>query len=106
MILHGCSTTTGGVLMSSRLSKPMPRISVFASTPGLPTTDALLSIKSSWRPDQDAKSWLVKGLPPLHLSSASTPLLSGDLGGLSHTAPSVPRRTRSAVVPRASKDVP
>ncbi|XP_022744283.1 protein TIC 20-I, chloroplastic-like [Durio zibethinus] len=97
---------SGGVLTCSRLSKPMPCSSLFASIPRLPTTDALLSIRISWRPDRDSKSQLVKGLPSLHLSGASTPLLSGDLGGLSHTVPSFPRRRSSSLVPRASKDVP
>lgn len=106
MILHGCSMPSGGVLMCSRLSKPVPCNSVFASTPRLPTTDALLSIRSSWRPDQDSKSRLIKGSPPLLLSGASTPLFTGDLGGLSHTVPSFPRRRSSPLVPRASKDVP
>ncbi|XVF82155.1 hypothetical protein PTKIN_Ptkin16aG0022100 [Pterospermum kingtungense] len=79
MILHGCSMPSGGVSMSSR---------------------------SFWRPDRDSKSQLVKGLPPLHLSAASTPLLSGDLGGLCSRVPSFPRRKSSSFVPRASKDVP
>ncbi|XP_022748357.1 protein TIC 20-I, chloroplastic-like [Durio zibethinus] len=106
MILHGFTMPSAGVSMSSRLSKPMPCTSVYASTPRLPTINALLSITSSWRQDQDSKSLLVKGLPPLHLSAASTPFLSGNLGGLSHTVPSFPRRRSSALVPRASKDVP
>ncbi|XVF24434.1 hypothetical protein REPUB_Repub13aG0127600 [Reevesia pubescens] len=106
MILHGCSMPSGGVSMSSRLSKPMPCSSVFSSISRFPTIDALLSIKSSWRPDHDSESQLVKGLPPLHLSAASTALLRGDLGGLSHTVPSFPRHRSSSLVPRASKDVP
>ncbi|OMP09809.1 Chloroplast protein import component Tic20 [Corchorus olitorius] len=84
----------------------MPCSSVLASIPRLPMTDALLSIRSSWRRDQDSKYPLVKGLPPLHLSAASTPLLSGDLGSLSHTVPAFPRHKRATLVPRASKDVP
>ncbi|KAK8554916.1 hypothetical protein V6N13_118597 [Hibiscus sabdariffa] len=44
--------------------------------------------------------------PFLHLSAASSPLLSGDQGGLSQALPSLPRRHGSNLVPRASKDVP
>ncbi|MBA0571058.1 hypothetical protein Golob_004652 [Gossypium lobatum] len=105
MILHGSCMPFGGVSMSSRLSKPFPCTSVFASIPRFSTTDALYT-RSSWKQDQDSKSWQVKGLPPLHLSAASTPLLSGDLGGLARTVPSFPRRRSSSLVPRASKDVP
>ncbi|XP_040934518.1 protein TIC 20-I, chloroplastic [Gossypium hirsutum] len=69
------------------------------------SSDALYT-RSSWKQDQDSKSWQVKGLPPLHLSAASTPLLSGDLGGLALTVPLFRRRRSSSLVPRASKDVP
>ncbi|KAK8276660.1 hypothetical protein V6Z12_D10G215100 [Gossypium hirsutum] len=105
MILHGSCMPFGGVSMSSRLSKPFPCTSVFASIPRFSTTDALYT-RGSWKQDQDSKSWQVKGLPPLHLSAASTPLLSGDLGGWALTVPSFPRRRSSSLVPRASKDVP
>ncbi|KAE8662566.1 Protein TIC 20 [Hibiscus syriacus] len=44
-------------------------------------------------------------LPPLHLSTASTPLLNGTFGGLSHTVPLFPSLRNSTSVPRASKDV-
>ncbi|XWS25817.1 hypothetical protein CRYUN_Cryun27aG0099700 [Craigia yunnanensis] len=46
----------------------------------------------------DLKSWSVGGVPFMHLSAASTPLLSGDQGGLSHALPSLPRHRRSNLV--------
>ncbi|KAE8729244.1 Protein TIC 20-I [Hibiscus syriacus] len=45
-------------------------------------------------------------VPFLHLSAASSPLLTGDQGSLSQALPSLPRRCRYNLVPRASKDVP
>ncbi|KAL4386893.1 hypothetical protein GQ457_09G025800 [Hibiscus cannabinus] len=100
------SVPSAGVPMSSRLSKPFPCSSVFAPIPHFPATDSLLFIRSSRTQDQDTKSRQVKGLPPLHLSPASTPLLSGGLGALSHTVPLFLRHRSSSLVPRALKDVP
>ncbi|KAK3036141.1 hypothetical protein RJ639_031722 [Escallonia herrerae] len=49
---------------------------------------------------------LTSGNPLLNLSAASSPLLSGDLGGLSRTIPKLPRRRQITLSPRAAKDVP
>ncbi|KAE8711960.1 Protein TIC 20 [Hibiscus syriacus] len=98
--------TLWGVSLSSTLSNPFPCSSIFVSIPRLPTTNSLLYNRNSWTHDRDTKSRQVKGLPPLHLSTASTPLLTGNFGGLSHTVPLFPRRRSSSSAPRASKDVP
>lgn len=47
---------------------------------------------------------LYVGISVLHLSAASTPLLSGDQGSLSHTIPSLPQRHRFRLSPQASKE--
>lgn len=106
MILNGSVVTSGCALMDSRACKPVTSHQVFACFPHLPARTASLSIRSSWRPCQELKSWSFGGMPLSHLSAASTPLLSGDQGGLSHTLPMLPRRPRSPTPLRASKDVP
>ncbi|KAK6256798.1 hypothetical protein QUC31_000257 [Theobroma cacao] len=107
MILNGFSSPSRIVSVSSRLPKPMPCSSTFVCFHHLPVTAALQSSsRSSSRSYWDLKSWSVVDVPLLHLSAASTPLLSGDQGSLSHTLPSLPRRRRSSMGPRASKDVP
>ncbi|KAF2310015.1 hypothetical protein GH714_006202 [Hevea brasiliensis] len=86
----------------------MPSSLLSASIPRLTPKAAFLNIRSSWSSVQDLKSkpWSYRDLPFLHLSAASTPLLSGDQGRIWHTIPSLPRQRRSHVCPRASKDVP
>ncbi|OMO75228.1 Tic20-like protein [Corchorus olitorius] len=64
------------------------------------------SSRSSSRSYWDLKSGSIGDVPFLHLSAASTPLLRGELGGLSYALPSLPRRRGSKLVPQASKDVP
>lgn len=46
------------------------------------------------------------GIQRFSLSSASSSLLSGELGSLSHTIPKLTKRRQSNLTPRASKDVP
>ncbi|GKU89985.1 hypothetical protein SLEP1_g4050 [Rubroshorea leprosula] len=102
MILNACAMPSGCGFMSSRLSNPVPCRSVFTSSIHLPAENALFIIRSSWEPHQDFKSSSpVRGLHPLHLSAASTSLFSGDQGGI----PYLPRRRRSNLVPRASRDL-
>ncbi|XP_031269093.1 protein TIC 20-I, chloroplastic [Pistacia vera] len=105
MILNGCTMLSGGVLMNSKACKPKHSSSILASVPCLPPHATTLGSSSSWGPYQ-WKSWSSGGVPLLHLSAASSPLLSGDQGSLSCTISSLPRRRRSHLSPRASKDVP
>ncbi|XP_017621250.1 protein TIC 20-I, chloroplastic-like isoform X2 [Gossypium arboreum] len=94
MILNGFTFPLRSVSVSSRLRKPVPCSSSFACSHHLTTTALFRSSSESG------------DVPFLRLSAASSPLLSGDLGGLSQALPSLPRRRGSNLVPRASKDVP
>ncbi|KAK4599854.1 hypothetical protein RGQ29_009771 [Quercus rubra] len=85
MILNGCTMPSGRDFMSS-------------SSPCLPAK-AIFSSISSQGSHQEGK-------PLLHLSAASTQLLSGDQGSLLRTIPLLPRRQKSRMTPQASKDVP
>ncbi|OMO87513.1 HIT-type Zinc finger family protein [Corchorus capsularis] len=107
MILNGFTSPAKSVSVSSRLFKTKPCSSTFARINHLPATVGFQSSsRSSSRSSWDLKSWSIGDVPFLHLSAASTPLLRGDLGGLSYALPSLPRRRGSKLVPRASKDVP
>ncbi|KAA3476347.1 protein TIC 20-I, chloroplastic-like [Gossypium australe] len=94
MILNGFTFPSRSVSVSSRLRKPVPCRSSFACSHHLATTALFRSSSESG------------DVSFLRLSAASSPLLSGDLGGLSQALPSLPRRRGSNLVPRASKDVP
>uniref|UniRef100_A0A2N9IC97 Protein TIC 20 n=1 Tax=Fagus sylvatica TaxID=28930 RepID=A0A2N9IC97_FAGSY len=99
MILNGCTMPSGRDFMSSRLCKSVTASgSFFTYIPCLPAKATFSSIRS-WGSHQEGK-------PLLHLSAASTPLLSGDQGSLLRTIPLLPRRRRSHMPPQASKDVP
>uniref|UniRef100_A0A5B7A484 Protein TIC 20 n=1 Tax=Davidia involucrata TaxID=16924 RepID=A0A5B7A484_DAVIN len=106
MILNGCSLTSGSVRMNYRTCNSMSYNPVPAGIPRLPAKVSFSSIRNSWGPCQVPKYFSSRGMPLLHLAAASTPLLSGDQGGLSHTIPMLLRRRRSSLSPRASKDVP
>ncbi|KAF8377907.1 hypothetical protein HHK36_031295 [Tetracentron sinense] len=105
MILNGCTMTHGSVGV-----RPMAHKSAFTCFSHVPVKTTFSSIRSSWRHCEELKSLPSGGWSLLHLSSASTPLLSGDQGSLSHRIPMLPRRHsvahRLPMVPRASKDVP
>ncbi|KAL4650038.1 hypothetical protein ACB092_01G057800 [Castanea dentata] len=99
MILNGCTMHSGRDFMSSRLSKTTTASgSFFTCSPCLPAKATFSSI-SSRESHQEGK-------PLLHLSAASTQLLSGDQGSLLRTIPLLPRRHKSRMTPQASKDVP
>lgn len=49
---------------------------------------------------------LIAGIQSLSLSAGSSPLLKGDLCGLSHAIPTIPRRHQVICRIRAAKDVP
>lgn len=106
MILNGCTTLSGCLPTNSNECKVQQSGSIFASIPCSPTHSAGLSTRSSWGTHHCFRSWSSGGFPVLHLSAASTPLLSGDQGSLAHTVPSLPTSRRSHLSPRASKDVP
>ncbi|GMJ15421.1 hypothetical protein HRI_005211300 [Hibiscus trionum] len=108
MILNDFTFPFRSVSVSSRLPKPVPCSSSFACYHHLPATALFRSSTSSRSSGSywDLKSWSAGDLSFLHLSAASSPLLSGDQGCLSQALPSLPRRRKSNLVPRASKDVP
>ncbi|KAK2994289.1 hypothetical protein RJ640_024012 [Escallonia rubra] len=62
--------------------------------------------KQQFHEESRAISFPFAGNPLLNLSAASSPLLSGDLGGLSRTIPKLSRRRQTTLSPRAAKDVP
>ena len=62
MILNGSVMTSGCALMDSRACKPVTSHQVFACFPHLPARTASLSIRSSWRPCQELKSWSFGGI--------------------------------------------
>ncbi|XP_059643445.1 protein TIC 20-I, chloroplastic-like [Cornus florida] len=101
MILSQCSMISGSAFMNYRAC-----YSASVGVPCLPAKVPFSSIRSSWGPRQEPKSSSFGGPPLLQLSSASTPLFSGDQGSLSDRIPMLPRRGRSFMSPRASKDVP
>ncbi|XP_059634509.1 protein TIC 20-I, chloroplastic-like [Cornus florida] len=105
MILSGCSPFCGSVALNYRTCNSMSYYSA-SHVPCLPAKVPSSSIRSSWGPRQELKSLSFGGPSLLRLSAASTPLLSGDHGGLSDRIPMLPRRRRSFMSPRASKDVP
>ncbi|KAJ4701996.1 Protein TIC 20-I, chloroplastic-like protein [Melia azedarach] len=104
MILNGFTTPSGCVSANSKAYKPQQSGSIFASIPCLPDHSALLGTKSSWETHRWFRSRSSGGISVLHLSAASTPLLSGDQGSLSHTIPSLPQRHRFRLSPQASKE--
>lgn len=106
MILNGYTTLSGCVPTNSNKCNVQQNHSVFASILGSPTHSAGLSTRSSWGTHHWVGSSSSGGFPVLHLSAASTPLLSGEQGSLAHTIPSLPMSRRSHLSPRASKDVP
>ncbi|XVE69827.1 hypothetical protein DITRI_Ditri10aG0023000 [Diplodiscus trichospermus] len=106
MILNGFTSPSRSFPVSSRLPTPMHCSSNFACFHNLPASALFQSSSRSSSGSWDFKSWSVEGVPFFHLSAASTPLLSGDQGVLSHALPSLLRRRKSNLVPRASKDVP
>lgn len=73
----------------------------FASVHGLSVHATSLRTRSLWGSSSSSG-----GFPLLHLSAASTPLLSGNHGSLSCNIPLLPRRHRYQLSPRAAKDVP
>ncbi|XP_052306847.1 protein TIC 20-I, chloroplastic isoform X1 [Populus trichocarpa] len=106
MILNGCAMPSGSAFSSTRTCKTMPGIMVSDHVPYTTARAALLSSRASLERHLESKSWSSRGFLSLHLSAASTPLLSGDYCGFSHYIPTFPRQRRSYSCPRASKDVP
>lgn len=106
MILNGCTTPTWCFFSNSRLS--IPSRSAISRTPYCSLQAA--SIRSSWEPRLEHHTGFYRGLLPLKLRAASSPLLSGDLGGgLLHTIPRLPRKQKNIGLTSplaASKDVP
>ncbi|KAI9200326.1 hypothetical protein LWI28_006067 [Acer negundo] len=105
MILNGCTMLSGGV-MNSKTFKPNQSVSIFASVRALPAHATSLGTRNLWGSHQWFNSPSSGGVPFLHLSATSTPLLSGDHGSLLCAIPSLPRRHRSRLSPHASKDIP
>lgn len=104
MIITGCSLISGGVCKSFKANSKSYH-STSACIPRASTKVVVSSIGRSWVPPQELKSCSSKGIAHLHLSAASSQLVCGDLGGLSHTIPNLPRHPQR-FSPRASKDVP
>ncbi|KAG5250414.1 Tic20 family protein [Salix suchowensis] len=92
MILNGCAMSSGSAFSNTRTCKTMPRVMVSAHVPCTAARAALLSSRASLERHLESKSWSSRGLPSLHLSAASTPLLSGDYCGFSHAIPTFPRQ--------------
>ncbi|XP_038702833.1 protein TIC 20-I, chloroplastic-like [Tripterygium wilfordii] len=95
MILNGCTSINFGAY------KPHPCGSVSAR---IPCSSALRI--SSRGTSLASKPSSLNGVPTLQLSALASPLLGGNLCGLLHTIPDIPRRHRSPLPPRAAKDVP
>lgn len=93
--------------LNSGAYKPL---SCNAPRPWLPhssTKAALAHIRALCRPNEELKLRCTAGVSSsLCLSAASTPLLSGEHGGLSRTIPLLPKRRSCYMAPRASKDIP
>ncbi|KAL3603413.1 hypothetical protein D5086_004272 [Populus alba] len=106
MILNGCAMPSGSAFSNTRTCKTMAGIMVSAHIPCTTARAALLSSRASLERHLESKSWSSRGLLSLHLSAASTPLLSGDYCGFSLYIPTFRRQRRSYSCPRASKDVP
>ncbi|KAK3037371.1 hypothetical protein RJ639_030469 [Escallonia herrerae] len=110
MNLDGCSSIAKGVGLYYKAFNPKSCISASACILNVPSKVAFSSISSSLRSQHELKCFSSQGLyygnPLLNLSAASSPLLSGDLGGLSRTIPKLPRRRQTTLSPRAAKDVP
>ncbi|XP_004140499.1 protein TIC 20-I, chloroplastic [Cucumis sativus] len=102
MILNGCTTPTGCFFSDSKLS--IPSRSSILRNPRCSTQTA--SIRSSWEPHLKHQTCYYGGLLPLKLRAASSPFLSGDLGGLLHTIPRLPGKKVISMSPRAAKDIP
>ncbi|KAI7998752.1 hypothetical protein LOK49_LG10G00621 [Camellia lanceoleosa] len=101
MILNGCS-----LVSESAISNSKSYYSASTNIHLLASKVPFSGIRISWGPSQELKLWSSKESTLPHLAAASTSLLSGELGSLSHTIPMLPRRQRPFKVPRASKDVP
>uniref|UniRef100_A0A2P2IRS9 Protein TIC 20 n=1 Tax=Rhizophora mucronata TaxID=61149 RepID=A0A2P2IRS9_RHIMU len=101
-----CTMTVGCDFANVGSCKSMSSGLLSVCIPCFPAKTSLLTAKSLLGPNVDPRSQTSRGLPPLHISAGSAILLSGNHSGLSHTFASSPRKRRSFVSPRASKDVP
>lgn len=74
-----------------------------ASSHRLPAKFASSRVRNSWGPHQELRSFSSQaGSTVPHLSSASSPFLSGEQGGLKHAVSNLPRRRQPVASPRAS----
>lgn len=62
MILNGCTISTECAFTNTRACKPVPTSLISACIPRLPARAALLSIRNSWVPHLESKSWLSRGV--------------------------------------------
>ncbi|CAL1355799.1 unnamed protein product [Linum trigynum] len=107
MILNGCTVPSWYAYTNTRagqLTYGHGRL-VSARVPRFLANAAPLSIRSSWQEPKLCFSGALLG-GSRDLSAVSSPLLSGEQGGLLHTIPSLPRRRGSYLPARAAKDVP
>ncbi|CAI9112021.1 OLC1v1012387C1 [Oldenlandia corymbosa var. corymbosa] len=104
MTLQGYALNYGTVYMPYKACHPKAHSLVSLRRP-LPAKVSF-PINSSTRSPFPKVVAHYKGSQSPSLSSASSPLLSGGLGSLSHTIPKITRRRQSNLTPRASKDVP
>ncbi|KAL7101294.1 hypothetical protein ACP275_08G046000 [Erythranthe tilingii] len=106
MILSGCSGVFHSLPYSRKSCSFRSYSSSISDIPRSQKKVVSFYDRSSCVPHLHIKSPASLGLHHFHLSSASTPLLHGEQGSLSHTIPKLPIRPRQSLTPKASKDVP
>ncbi|XP_010263072.1 PREDICTED: protein TIC 20-I, chloroplastic-like [Nelumbo nucifera] len=104
MMASGCA------MLKPNSCNPVTPKFTFTCFSQVPIKGACSSIRCSWGSYKERMSWTTRDWPSMYLSAASTPLLSGNLGSLSHTIPLLASWNRasgrSSMAPKASKDVP
>lgn len=100
MILHGCRLNSGAASTPYMACNPK---SFRLASSGVPCLSSNVVLASSCASHQNRIS-CSKGIQIRNLSSASSPLLDGELGGLSHAVPRLPKRRQCFRPPRAAKD--
>lgn len=104
MILNGCSLKPRVPCL--KYDTPKSTYAAFATNAHSPVTIKSGSILNSWKHNQGINSISLKGVRYAHLFAGSSPLLKGDLCGLSDAISKIPVRRRTVFTPRAAKDVP
>ncbi|KAJ8438566.1 hypothetical protein Cgig2_024655 [Carnegiea gigantea] len=95
-----------GYTMNSRAHTMLSCVARHPCLPRFPTNVTLPNIREPSRSHDEANWHCPAAVSSSYLSAVSTPLLSGEHGGLSRIILLHPKRRRYCMVPRASKDTP